>query len=52
MPELYDNVVQKISARYIKLYEKFTSEKFEKSTDQNHLEPILQNIKLSVSELY
>lgn len=44
IPEMTDEIVQRISERYIELYEKVLGEKFVKPADLNLEERILQNI--------
>lgn len=44
VPEMTDEVVEKISARYIELYEQITGEKFEKAVTENIEERIENNI--------
>ena len=44
VPNMTDEFVDEISERYIELYEKITSQKFQKSNDENILERIENNV--------
>lgn len=45
MPEMPDEFVEEISARYIELYEKITGQKFQKANTENILQRIENNIR-------
>ena len=44
IPEMTDDVIESISARYIELFQNFTGEKFEKGDYSNIKERIFENI--------
>ena len=51
MPAMNEELVHKISERYIELYEKVTGEKFQKSEDKNSLEMMESSIRQSLQKL-
>jgi phosphoribosylaminoimidazole-succinocarboxamide synthase len=54
VPEMTDEVVERITQRYIELYEHITGEKFQKAASQSVLSRIEGNVKdyLTSSHLY
>ncbi len=54
VPEMTDDIVADISARYIELYENITGEKFRRATAEGaeRLEEMEENIKNMISRLH
>ena len=44
-PQIPNDIVVKISTRYMDVYEKLTGEKFEMNTDESQLERIMESLE-------